>query len=568
MALVGLSEAIEDFHRARRKAALNALLGLLTRNEQQLFSYEEVRRKLRATTERDRGRQEVPLDKIVGSVGRYRDFSRDFLPLFDGDLQRWAQVRMAVGGSRGLPPIEVYQIGEGYFVKDGNHRVSVARQLGAKTIEAYVTEVKTKVPLSSLDKPDDLILKAEYADFLTRTRLDELRPSADLRLTAPGQYPVLLEHIEVHRYFMGLDLKRDISYDEAVAHWYDTVFLPIAQRVRELGLLRDFPKRTETDFYLWLAEHKAALERWLGWQVSTETVMSDFVEQLTGKVDRPSLHALSINGINSDGQAPSAAPLERLLPARHLFGDIMVAISGSELGWTALELAIKVAKHEQGRLYGFHAVAHEADKSSEATVALQAEFFRRCQEAGLPGTLALEVGSVAEAISRRSRYTDLVTLSLSFPPPTQPLLRLAHGLRNLLSSAPKPLLIATGKSSDPHYLLLAYNASPKAQEALFASAYLARCWQAELRVLTVMEERGAADTLAQAERYLTARGVTARYLQADGPVVEALLQEASKQPTDLILMGGYGSRSLWQLGKPSAVDEVLRAQLCPVLVCP
>ena len=97
MALVGLSEAIEDFHRARRKAALNALLGLLTRNEQQLFSYEEVRRKLRATTERDRGRQEVPLDKIVGSVGRYRDFSRDFLPLFDGDLQRWAQVRMAVG---------------------------------------------------------------------------------------------------------------------------------------------------------------------------------------------------------------------------------------------------------------------------------------------------------------------------------------------------------------------------------------------------------------------------------------------------------------------------------------
>ncbi|MBS3967409.1 MAG: hypothetical protein KGZ60_09175 [Truepera sp.] len=564
MALVGLSEAIEDFHRARRKAALNALLGLLTRSEQQLFSYEEVRRKLRATTERDRGRQEVPLDKIIGSVGRYRDFSRDFLPLFDNDLQRWAQVRMAVGGSRGLPPIEVYQIGEGYFVKDGNHRVSVARQLGAKTIEAYVTEVKTKVPLSPLDKPDDLILKAEYADFLTRTRLDELRPSANLRLTAPGQYPVLLEHIEVHRYFMGLDFKRDISYDEAVTHWYDTVFVPIAQRVRELGLLRDF-ERTEADFYLWLAEHRAALERWLGWEVSTETVLSDFVEQLTGKVERASLAALTING---NGQAPPATPLEPSPPARHLFGDIMVAISGSDLGWTALELALKVAQHEQGRLYGFHAVASEADKISEVTIALQAEFVRRCQEAGLPGALALEVGSVAEAINRRSRYTDLVTLSLSFPPPTQPLLRLAHGLRSLINNAPKPLLIATGKPSDPHHLLLAYNASPKAQEALFASAYLARCWQAELRVLTVMEERGAADTLAQAERYLTARGVTARYLQAAGPVVPALLQEASAHPTDLILMGGYGSRSLWQLGKPSAVDEVLRAQLCPVLVCP
>ena len=563
MTLVGLSEAIEDFHRARRKAALNALLGLLTRSEQQLFSYEEVRRQLRATTERDRGRQEVPLDKIVGSVGRYRDFSRDFLPLFDGDLQRWAQVRMAVGALRGLPPIEVYQIGEAYFVKDGNHRVSVARRLGAKTIEAYVTEVKTRVPLSPLDSPDDLILKAEYAGFLTRTRLDELRPGADLRLTAPGQYPVLLEHIEVHRYFMGLDLKRSISYDEAVVHWYDSVFLPIAQRVRELGLLHDFPERTEADFYLWLAEHRAALERWLGWQVSTEMVLSDFIEQLTGKIERPSLHALSING-----QVASAAPSERPPPARHLFDDIMVAINGSDLGWTALELAIKVAQHEQGRLYGFHVVASEADKTSETTVALQAEFARRCQEAGLPGTLALEVGSVAEAIGRRSRYTDLVTLSLSFPPPTQPLLRLAHGLRTLLSSAPKPLLIATGKASDPHHLLLAYNASPKAQEALFASAYLARCWQAELRVLTVMEEPWAADTLAQAERYLTSRGVAARYLQLDAPVVEALLQEASATPTDLILMGGYGPRGLLQLGKPSAVDEVLRAQLCPVLVCP
>lgn len=563
MTRVGLSEAIEDFHRARRKAALRALLAKLTKDERQLFSYEEVRQKLRTTGERDRGRQEIPLDKIVGSVGRYRDFSRDFLPLTDSDEQRWARVRMIAGDPRGFPPIEVYQIGDVYFVKDGNHRVSVARQLGAKTIEAYVTEVKTKVPLSALDKPDDVILKAEYADFLTRTRLDELRPGADLRLTVPGKYPVLLEHIEVHRYFMGLDFQREVSYDEAVAHWYDTVYLPIAQRVRELGLLRDFPERTEADFYLWLAEHRAQLERWLGWQVSTETALSDFVEQLTGKVERPSLQTLL-----TEGQAPTATAPEQQAQARHLFDDIMVAISGTESGWAALTLALEVAKREQGRIYGFHVVANEADKHGEKAAALQREFARRCQEAGLPGVLALEVGSVAEAISRRSRYTDLVTVSLSFPPPTQPLLRLTHGLRNLLRSSPKPLLIATGEGTGLRHLLLAYNASPKAQEALFASAYLARCWQAELRVLTVTEERVAADVLTQAERYLTSRGVTARYLHAEGPVIEALLREAAAQPTDLILMGGYGPRGLLQLGRPSTVDEVLRAQRCPVLVCP
>jgi len=103
----------------------------------------------------------------------------------------------------GLPPIEVYQIGEVYFVQDGNHRVSVAYQLGARYIQAYVTEVQTRVPLTPDVQPVDLILMAEYADFLEGTRLDELRPGADLRTSIPGQYQALSEHIDVHRYYMG-----------------------------------------------------------------------------------------------------------------------------------------------------------------------------------------------------------------------------------------------------------------------------------------------------------------------------------------------------------------------------
>ena len=82
------------------------------------------------------------------------------------------------------------------------------------------------MPVERDTKPDDLILKAEYANFLERTHLDELRHDADLKLTVPGQYPILAEHIDFHQYFMGLDFKRDISYEEAVTHWYDTVYLP------------------------------------------------------------------------------------------------------------------------------------------------------------------------------------------------------------------------------------------------------------------------------------------------------------------------------------------------------
>ena len=152
-----------------------------------MLSYEDVRQKLRAYGSSERGLQDIPLDAIVGSVGRYNDFTRDFLPRLDVNKDRWARVMAASNKMAGLPPIDVYKIGDVYFVQDGNHRVSVARQLGSRTIQAYVTEVQTRVPMSPDTRPDDMIVKAEYAGFLERTRLDELRPEADLSVTIPSQ---------------------------------------------------------------------------------------------------------------------------------------------------------------------------------------------------------------------------------------------------------------------------------------------------------------------------------------------------------------------------------------------
>ena len=184
-----MGSAIADFHRARGRADLKELLARLKGESNQLLSYEEVRQKLQLQGGMERGVRDIPLDAIVGSVGRYEDFTRDFLPRGRIQPERWARVRLAATGLVGLPPIEVYQIGDVYFVQDGNHRVSVARELGAKYIQAYVTEVHSHVQLTPDIRPDKLILKAEYSQFLGQTRLEPAQTRSRLECQHPGAIP-------------------------------------------------------------------------------------------------------------------------------------------------------------------------------------------------------------------------------------------------------------------------------------------------------------------------------------------------------------------------------------------
>ncbi len=263
--LESYSAAINEFHRARNQAQLKVLLARLKGEPTDLLDFEEVRKRLKAQGMIERGIKQIPLNAIVGSLGRYHDFTRDFLPKQDHIKDRWARVRLAFTGLSGIPPIEVYQIGEVYFVKDGNHRVSVARQLGATHIQAYVTEVKTRIPLTPDINPESLIIKEEYLEFLEKTRLDFRYPEIDLSVSVAGQYRILLEHIEVHRYYMGIEQKREVHLEEAAADWYENYYLPIVKRISELGILRSYPNRTPTDLYLFMSEHRAELEKRLGW---------------------------------------------------------------------------------------------------------------------------------------------------------------------------------------------------------------------------------------------------------------------------------------------------------------
>ncbi len=571
-----LVSAIEDFRRARRQATIQQIIGRLTGKSADLLSYDDVRRKLGARESAGRRLEEIPLDAIVGSVGRYSDFTRSFLPRRDSDEERWARVNVAMAGPGGLPPVEVYRIGQAYFVKDGNHRVSIARRLGATHIEAYVTDVHARIDLSPDVQPDDLILKAEYTDFLERVRLDQIRPGADLSVTVPGQYQTLEEHIQVHRYFMGLERKREIPYEEAVAHWYDEVYLPVVQIIRGQGVLRDFPGRTEADLYLWVAEHRAALEEELGWEVRPEAVAADLATQfsLTPKrivariVER--IRGAVVPDELGAGPPPGQWRREHLAARRddRLFADVLVAITGDEAGWRALDQALVVARREEGRVQGLYVASSKARAEGKKARAMQAEFEQRCQASGVTGRLTLEVGRMPEPICERAPWTDLLVLGLNHPSARRPAARLSSGMRNVIRRCPGPVLVVPGVPSPLDRALLAYDGSPKAEEALFVAAYLAGRWGIPLVVVTIAEGgRITTEVLARARSYLEAHGVPAIFLDERGPVSGAVMITAEEQGCDLIIMGGYGFNPVVGMVLGSAVDEVLRTSRRSVLIC-
>jgi hypothetical protein len=256
MAELNMLRAQADFNAARAKAMFRELLALITGRHNQLLAFDEVAGKLRVGGPIYRGVKTVRLNQIVGSVNRYHDFDRAFLPTQTFTADRWQRVSRAWYDDVSLPPILLYQVGDIYFVVDGHHRVSVAREQGQEFIDAEVRECRVKVPVTVDLLPEDLEELGAKVEFLERTNLDRLRPAAELTATVLGGYERMLEHIAVHRYFMGLDFKRDVSESEAVEHWYDTVYLPVVRVVGDSGVMSAFPNRTEADFYLWVMDHR------------------------------------------------------------------------------------------------------------------------------------------------------------------------------------------------------------------------------------------------------------------------------------------------------------------------
>lgn len=277
------SEAARQWDIARRKAFWRKLsANIQGKAPDHILNLEDITRRLQLRTPRYVGTQSIPLEKIVGSVGRYNDFVHTFLPTTPEMQVRWQAVARAYLDPREIvPPIELYKVGSNYFVKDGNHRVSAAHQLKLPDIEARVWEYPLPDGLSAEANIDTMLIEAERLDFLEVTQLDRLRPHHNIHLTVPGAYTDLLYQIEHYQDALQKIDQEDIPYEAAVTAWYDMIYETTIQIIEEAGILNSFPGRTPADVFVWLTRYKSELEERYGYKVRlTETARALETKQL------------------------------------------------------------------------------------------------------------------------------------------------------------------------------------------------------------------------------------------------------------------------------------------------
>jgi hypothetical protein len=247
-----------EFDRAHFQAFWEEIGELLGNRPIGLLSFDEVKARLHLTDQTYRGLQEIPIDRIVGSVGRHKEFTRKFLPKNAGLAARWSNVYAQINSLEGVPPIDVFQVDDVYFVRDGNHRVSIARQMNLKSIEAYVTEMHTPVDLEPDMTKRELAAAEAYAAFLDATSLDRLRPKQEpITLSQPHHYQDLRDHIHLVQQVMQSRRDDDVpvTYEQAACQWYDTIYHPCVELIRKYKIMDQFTKKTEADLYIWIIRH-------------------------------------------------------------------------------------------------------------------------------------------------------------------------------------------------------------------------------------------------------------------------------------------------------------------------
>lgn len=258
--IISKTEARRNWDRARHAASLEALVSVFTQRSIDLLSFEQVKDQLHLAERNYKGIREIEIASIRGSVGRYKDFTNTFLPRRAKMEQRWLRIDI-LAYETGLSPIDVYKVGGAYFVLDGNHRVSVARQSDAKTILAHVWEYVTPVGLSSEADLDEVLLKAEYTDFLDYTKLAPPIYGEEIIFTAPGRYREMEYQIALYRQSLELIDEHPVSLEYAAQLWYEMVYSPAIQIIAEQGLIEQFPNRTAADLFIWVWRHRRELEK-------------------------------------------------------------------------------------------------------------------------------------------------------------------------------------------------------------------------------------------------------------------------------------------------------------------
>ncbi len=271
------SQTEDDFSKARNKALFNEIQHFLNPAESKLLSFTDIKKWLKPKNEVYMGMQEVPITHIVGSEGRYNDFDNHFFPRNSHIKNRWKSIDAAHLTDVILPPIKLYEIGGLYFVRDGNHRVSVAKSLGVVDIDAEVISLKSEIKLwPGMNKFQILkkVIDYEKRVFYTETGFGDITDDWNLDFTWAGQYDVIYNHIEVHKYYEGQ--RKEITMIEAIQSWYDKVYMPVVHVLEKEKIMQKFKRHTLGDMYTWLLKYWTELQDKYGEEISLDAAAQDF----------------------------------------------------------------------------------------------------------------------------------------------------------------------------------------------------------------------------------------------------------------------------------------------------
>ncbi|MFW0784253.1 chromosome partitioning protein ParB [Gordonia sp. CPCC 206044] len=255
------ADAENDFSRMRRAAEMSRLIAWFTRQPADvntILPFDEVVAALGRLGETYLGLQQVEVSSIVGSVDRTKDFDRMFRPTSSRIRERWQRLAAAQRRGESVPPVRLYRIGGMHFVIDGHHRVSIAIARHLHIIDAYVTEIHTRISPEGISATSDLILKDHRRLFLSRVPLVGAQAQA-IRFTDPFDYAELAENVEAWGFRLGQEIGEYLTRAEVARRWFGEEFLPVVRMARRAGVRDDLG--SDAELYLWLACERYRLVR-------------------------------------------------------------------------------------------------------------------------------------------------------------------------------------------------------------------------------------------------------------------------------------------------------------------
>ena len=269
----------EDFNKAHSKALFNEIQHFLNPEEASLISFAEIKSILKPKDEIYVGLKTIPIDKIVGSEGRYKDFDNRFFPKSVFLRERWKHVDAAQYESIVLPPIKAYELGGLYFVRDGNHRVSVAKARGIEFIDAEIVSLQSEIklkPAYTLKSMIKEIISYENRVFYTETNFGDITDFWSLDFTSTGQYDIIYNHILTHKAYIEKKQSSDMTMTDAIMSWFEDVYLPIIKAIDDRRVMRYFRQHTKSDLYVWIMRYWEELREKFGEDVQLDEAVQSF----------------------------------------------------------------------------------------------------------------------------------------------------------------------------------------------------------------------------------------------------------------------------------------------------